>query len=404
MVRFKAKKVMATAAVAVLVVALAGCSGRSASSANAADGAGDIVIRASYPLSGPLVSAGVSASGAKAYFDAVNAAGGINGRKIDFEVTDDAFDPARTVSNNRQFAERDKAIIVVNFGGIAVAARPPLNAAHVAQIVQGGEKELSDVQNFPYTRAFVPDIAWEGELQGRYIAKNIPKAVVGFVGFNNALADSQLAGLAAGGITPVKALRIPPGQGDVTSQVTELKAAGVNVLVVTQGPPTIGALLTYLGQIKYKPTLFIGSPYADFASTVKPAGAQNVVGALSYQWFKDPQNPAVSGDPAVVQYRKDMAQYAPDADATQTFTLTGYGLAAAIVSALKSAKDINSDGFLAAWDALSHAENPLLIDQASLTGEKDGRLVHQYQLHEFDGKSWVARESVIDASQVGIAN
>jgi len=404
MVRFKAKKVMATAAVAALVVALAGCSGRSDSSASAADGAGDIVIRASYPLSGPLVSAGVSASGAKAYFDAANAAGGINGRKIDFEVTDDAFDPARMVSNNRQFAERDKAMIVVNFGGIAVAARPPLNAVHVAQIVQGGEKELSDVKNFPYTRAFVPDIAWEGELQGRYIAKNIPKAVVGFVGFNNALADSQLAGLAAGGITPVKALRIPPGQGDVTSQVTELKAAGVNVLVVTQGPPTIGALLTYLGQIKYKPTLFIGSPYADFASTVKPAGAQNVVGALSYQWFKDPQNPAVSADPALVQYRKDMAQYAPDADATQTFTLTGYGLAAAIVSALKSAKDISSDGFLAAWDALSHAENPLLIDQASLTGEKDGRLVHQYQLHEFDGKSWVARESVIDASQVGIAN
>lgn len=386
-----------------LAVALTGCAGRAGSSQGAADDSGDIVIRASYPLSGPLASAGASSSGAKAYFDAVNAAGGVNGRKIDFKALDDAFDPARMVSNNRQFAERDKAMIAINFGGISVAARPPLNAAHVAQIVQGGEKELSDIQKFPYTRAFVPDIAWEGELQGRYIKKNIPRAVVGFVGFNNALADSQLAGLAAAGITPVKALRIPPGQADLTSQVTQLKAAGVNVLVVTQGPPTIGALLSYMGQIKYKPTIFIGSPYADFASTVKPAGAENVVGALSYQWFKDPQNPAVSDDKALAQYRTDMAKYAPAADASQTFTLTGYGLAAAIVSALRSAPKVSSDGFLSSWGSLSQVENPLLIDQAALTGKKDGRLVHQYQLREFDGKSWVAHGSVIDVSGEGIA-
>ncbi|MDP4504157.1 ABC transporter substrate-binding protein [Nonomuraea turcica] len=402
MVRYRSKKVMA-AAMTMLAVVLAGCSGRAASSQDAVDGSGDIVIRASYPLSGPLASAGASAAGAKAYFDAVSAAGGVDGRKIDFKVVDDAFDPARMVSNNRQFAERDKATIVVNFGGISVAARPPLNAAHVAQIVQGGEKELSDVQSFPYTRAFVPDIAWEGELQGQYIAKNLPKAVVGFLGFNNAFAESQLAGLAAAGITPVKAIRIPPGQGDLTSQVTELKAAGVNVLVVTHGPPTIGALLSHMGQIKYKPTIFIGSPYADFASTVNPAGAENVVKALSYQWFKDPQNPALSDDKALAQYRADMAKYAPSADAGQTFALTGYGLAAAIVSALRSAEEISSDGFLSAWDSLSQEENPLLVNQASLTGKKDGRLVHQYQLHEFDGKSWVARDSVIDVSKAGIA-
>ena len=65
----------------------------------------------------------------------------------------------------------------------------------------------------------------------------------------------------------------------------------------------MGALLSYMGQIDYRPTTFIGSPYADFASTVNPAGAQNVTGALSYQWFKDPQNPAVHNDAALVQYR-----------------------------------------------------------------------------------------------------
>jgi ABC-type branched-subunit amino acid transport system substrate-binding protein len=396
-------KVVALAATAAIALAMAGCSGRSGADSSGSKG-GDIVIRASYPLSGPLSSAGASAAGAKAYFDAANAAGGIDGRKIDFDVADDAFDPARLVSNNRQFVQKDHAMIVVNFGGIAVAARPPLNEAGVAQIVQGGEKELSDVKDFPDTRAFVPDIAWEGELQGRYIKQNLPDAVVGFMGFNNDFSTSQLAGLAAAGVKPVKQIQLPPGQGDVTSQVTELKAAGVNVLVVTLGPPTMGALLSYMGQINYHPTKFIGSPYADFASTVTPAGARNVTGALSYQWFKDPQNPVVKDDKGVKQYRADLAKYAPKADAGSTFTFTGYGLAAAVVSALRSTHDISSKGFLSAWDSLSQEPEPLVIDGASLTGKPDGRVVHEYQLHKFDGKSWVPSGKIIDVVQAGIAD
>lgn len=387
--------------VAVAAATATACSGRSA---GAEADTGDIVIRASYPLSGALSSAGVSADGATAYFKAVNAAGGVNGRKIDFKVKDDAFDPARLVSNNNEFVKRDHATVVINFGGIAVAARPQLNSAGVAQIVQGGETVLSDVKKFPDSRAFVPDIAWEGELQGRYIKQKTPKAVVGFMGFNNELADSQLAGLAKAGIRPVKALRLPPGQGEVASQVTELKAAKVDTLVVTLGPPTLGALLSYMGQIDYRPKIFIGSPYADFASTVKPAGAGNVKGALSYQWFKDPENPAVHDDKALVKYRADMAKYAPRADASQSFALTGYGLAAAIVSALKETKEVSSSGFLSAWDSLSKVEDPLLIKGAKLTGESDGRLVHEYQLHEFNGTSWVPQDSIVNVSQNGISD
>ncbi len=398
----KKHAVAAVALAATMAILLAGCTGRGEPAQGASDETGDIVIRASYPLSGPLASAGLSATGVSAYFDAVNAAGGIDGRQIDFEAVDDAFDPARQVSNNQQFVEQDDAIIVINFGGISVAARPPLNNAGVAQIVQGGETELSDTEAFPFSRAFVPDIAWEGELQGRYITETFPDANVGFVGFNNAFADSQLNGLEAGGITPGTVIKLPPGQADVASQVTELQAAGVDVLVVTQGPPTIGALLSYMGEIGYHPTLFIGSPYADFASTVIPAGADNVTGALSYQWFKDPQNPAVESDEAIVQFTEDMAEYSPDGDPTQTFTLTGYGLASAIVSALGEANEITSEGFLEAWDALSGVENPMLIEGASLNGGPGGRLVYQYRLHTFDGTSWIPDGEIVDVVDDGI--
>jgi branched-chain amino acid transport system substrate-binding protein len=390
------------AAVAVATLALTGCTGRSAEPAETTAG-GDIVIRGSWPLSGPLAAAGLSASGAQAYFDSVNADGGIDGRMIDFAVLDDAYDPARMVSNNKEFVEKDDAMIVVNFGGISVPARPYLNEAGVAQIVQAGQSPLSDVDEFPYSRAFWPDISWEGELQGQYISENLPDAVVGFMGFNNDLSDSQLAGLEAGGVTPAKVITMPPGQADVTSQVTELEAAGVDVLAVTLGAPTMGALLSYLGQIDYHPTLLLGSTSADFTTAVIPAGADNVTGAMTFQWLNDPQNPAVQDQPALVQYREDMAEFAPDADADATFTLNGYGLASAIVSALSAADDITADGFLASWDGLKGVENPLLIEGATLNGGPGGRVVYQYQLHEFDGTSWLPQGDIIDVAEDGIA-
>ena len=142
------KTLIAVAAIAATAMSLSACTGRSAAT-DPAEETGDIVIRGSWPLSGPLAAAGLSAAGAQAYFDAVNAEGGIDGRQIDFAVLDDAYDPARVVSNNKEFVEKDDAIIVVNFGGIAVPARPSLNEAGVAQVVQAGQSPLSDVEGFP---------------------------------------------------------------------------------------------------------------------------------------------------------------------------------------------------------------------------------------------------------------
>ena len=386
----------------VTALALAGCSPRGGESqAEVADDS-PIVIRGSWPLSGPLAAIGAAAGGAKAYFDAVNADGGIDGREIDFDVLDDAYDPARLVSNNKEFVEKDEAIAVINFGGISIPARPAINEAGVAQIVQAGNSAMSDVDGFPYTRAFWPDVTWEGHLQADYITENFPNAKVGYVGFNNDLTDSQVAGLAAGGVEPVKIIALPPGQADVASQVTELQAAGVDVLVATLGAPTMGALLSYLGQIDYHPAVFIGSTSADAQTTVIPAGAENVTDAYSYQWFKDPVDPAFADDEAIQQFRDDLEEYSPDTEPT-ALSLHGYGIAAAIVTALREADEISSDGFLASWDSLSGADNPMLVDGAALTAGPGGRLIYEYQLKQFDGETWVALAEPSSVVEEGIA-
>lgn len=61
----------------------------------------EIRIGTTAALTGPI-AAPEFAEGAKLYFNAVNAAGGIHGRKISYAVMDDALDPRRAVDNARK--------------------------------------------------------------------------------------------------------------------------------------------------------------------------------------------------------------------------------------------------------------------------------------------------------------
>lgn len=63
-----------------------------------------IVLGQSVCLDGPLADLGLPMHlGAKACFEAVNAAGGINGRRIELKVRDDGYDVKRSLSNIKDF-------------------------------------------------------------------------------------------------------------------------------------------------------------------------------------------------------------------------------------------------------------------------------------------------------------
>lgn len=57
----------------------------------------EIKIGQTMPYSGPLSAYGAIGKAEAAYFDKVNAEGGVNGRKIRLISLDDGFNPARTV-------------------------------------------------------------------------------------------------------------------------------------------------------------------------------------------------------------------------------------------------------------------------------------------------------------------
>src|SRR5690348_10382883 len=92
--------IIGTACACVATLTLAACGSASSSGSSSK---GDIQIGAWSPLSGPIASSGLQVTaGAKAAFDEVNAAGGINGRKINYHVMDNAYDAQQTIQAARK--------------------------------------------------------------------------------------------------------------------------------------------------------------------------------------------------------------------------------------------------------------------------------------------------------------
>jgi branched-chain amino acid transport system substrate-binding protein len=83
-----------------------------------------IVIGVSNVQSGPSSALGKNLlEGSRAYFDIVNRAGGIHGRKIDFLVKDDRYEPDPAVENTNDLIARDKVFFLFDYVGTPTLTR-----------------------------------------------------------------------------------------------------------------------------------------------------------------------------------------------------------------------------------------------------------------------------------------
>ena len=69
---------------------------------------GNLVLGQSAPFTGPSAQLGIQLNkGARLYFDKINAAGGVNGQKIELRTLDDGYEPARAKANTEAFLNDD---------------------------------------------------------------------------------------------------------------------------------------------------------------------------------------------------------------------------------------------------------------------------------------------------------
>jgi branched-chain amino acid transport system substrate-binding protein len=132
----------------------AACALLAAAPASAEDGvsAERILLGQSAAFSGPAAQLGTQMrNGMTAYFDLVNARGGVHGRKIELVSLDDGYEPSRCAPNTRRLIEQDKVFALIGYVGTpTMAAAYPIHTK--ARVPLVGPFTGAEILRTPFNR------------------------------------------------------------------------------------------------------------------------------------------------------------------------------------------------------------------------------------------------------------
>jgi len=396
------------AATAVAALALAASAG-ARPTADPGVTATSVLLGGTVPLTGEAAAFGTVGAGAKAYFDYVNAKGGVHGRKISYRYYDDAYNPAQTVQMTRRLVEQDKVFAVFNSVGTAnnLAIREYLNAQKVPQLFAGdGSQEIGrSFARYPWTMGFLMSYRGEGNVYGKTLVKARPRARIAVLYENTELGRDMLTGLTraiAGKGPRVVAKESYEFTGaDVTSQVALLKTSGADTLMLFATPKFFINAVTATHKLGWKPQLYIAS--VSIEPTIMGIARYNAPeltkGALSIAFVKNPNDPIWAKDPAVALYRQIMRKYNPEGRQTDVYNWYGMTVAWTMAETLRKAgKNLTRAGLLRAAQSLDLPGNPFLLPGIRLqTSRTDYRPLEHVYLYRYDNKQWVKASGLLHA-------
>jgi branched-chain amino acid transport system substrate-binding protein len=386
-----------TAALAgLLAVAIAG-------SANAQKkydpGATDTEIKIGniMPYSGPASAYATIGKTEQAYFNKINADGGIQGRKINFISYDDGYNPAKTVEQARKLVESDEVLLIFNSLGTAnnTAIQKYMNARKVPQLfVSTGAAKWNDPKNFPWTMGWQPSYQVEARIYAAYILKNYPGKTIGILYQNDDFGKDYLIGLHDGlGDQASKLIAVEASyettSPTVDSQVVQIRSANPDIFVNVATPKFAAQAIRKLGELKWTPVHFLTNVSVSVGSVMKPAGYENGQGILSAAYLKDPKDPKWKDDPAMNEWRAFMTKWYPEGDQEDAATVFGYGIAKGLEQVLRQCgDDLTRENIMKQAANLNFEIGIYLPGTKIKTSPADFAPLEQLQMMRFKGESW----------------
>jgi branched-chain amino acid transport system substrate-binding protein len=346
------------------------------------------------PYSGPLSAYATIGKTIGAYFNKINAEGGINGRKINFISYDDGFSPPKTVEQARKLVESDEVLLIFQSLGTPTnnAIQKYMNAAKVPQLfVATGATKFGDQKNFPWTMGWQPTYQIEGRIYARYLLKNHPNGKIAILYQNDDSGRDYLKGLKdglEGKMQVVAEAPYEPADPTVDSQIITLKASGADIFFNEASPKFAAQAIKKVAELGWKPVHLLASISASVGSVLKPAGLENSKGILSTGYLKDPTDPTWKNDPAVKEWAAFMDKYYPEGDKTSTFTVYGYLTAQTMVQVLKQCgDDLTRENVMKQAANLKDLELTMLLPGIKInTGPTDYYPIKQMQMSRFNGE------------------
>jgi len=356
----------------------------------------EIKIGNTTPYSGPASAYGVIGKAEAAYFNKINAEGGINGRKINFISYDDAYSPPKTVEQVRKLVESDEVLLVFNPLGTPsnTAIQKYLNAKKVPQVfVATGATKWNDPKNFPWTIGFQPSYQSESRVYAKYLLDNQPNGKIAILFQNDDYGKDYVKGLKdglAGRMQIIAELPYEASDPTIDSQMISLKASGADVFFNVTTPKFAAQAIKKAAEVGWKPVHLLNNVSASVGGVLKPAGLDNAKDLLTAAYFKEPTDPRWKEDPGFKEWVAFMEKYYPDGDRTRGENVYAHLVGQTLVQVLKQCgDDLTRENVMKQAANLKNFQLGMLLAGIAVdTSPTDFAPIEQMQMGRFDGETW----------------
>jgi branched-chain amino acid transport system substrate-binding protein len=363
------------------------------------EGASDTEIKIGniMPYSGPASAYGVIGKTEQAYFNKINAEGGINGRKITFISYDDGYSPPKAVEQARKLVESDEVLLIFNSLGTPsnTAIQKYMNAKKVPQLfVATGATKWDEPKEFPWTMGWQPSYQSEARIYAKYLLKNKPDAKIAVLYQNDDFGKDYLKGLKDG--LGAKTSMIVAEEGYETSEpsmdghIVKLKASGADVFISITTPKFAAQAIKKLAEMNWTPLHIVSNVSSSVGGVMKPAGFENSQGILSANYGKDGADPQWDNDPGMKKFLEFLAKYYPEGNRLDGSVVYGYGVAQTMVKVLQMCGDdlTRANVMKQAASLKNFAPDTILPGITINTSPTDFAPIKQLQMERFKGEKW----------------
>jgi branched-chain amino acid transport system substrate-binding protein len=359
------------------------------------------------PYTGPLAAFAAIGRAEAAYFDMINARGGINGRRIRFISVDNSSSPRDAVERTRELVEKENVLFMFGSFGTPdnLATRPYLNEKKIPQLfIASGDEEWAHPRRFPWTMGWQPAFRTEGRVFANYIQVAYPDRKIAVLWENDQFGRDLYKGLREGlGDTArriVADLAFDVSDNTIDSQVEILKDSGAEILVFNGSPAKAARAIRKVAELDWHPVFLLNNAAASIASALRPAGLQNAVGVISSAFLKDAGDSMWKEDSAIKEFSTFMDKYYPDGDKDDGYALYGYAAAETMVQVLtQCGGDLSRENIMKQAASLKDYRASIVLPGIEInTGPRDFRPIKQMRLVQFDGDAWQPIGDVIESA------
>ena len=308
-------------AVAILGLAVAGCGSTTTTAAPAttattaagttttaapagstttAAPAGDIVVGAILSVTGKYAGgeAGIN-NGTKMAIDEVNAAGGVNGQKLVLSVEDSGSEQAGAVNAYNRVVSKNPLFIVDSaVSSFVLAQMADIQKAAIPTYAMG-ESPTVTAQGNPWVLRFSTPDNLTPVAAIQYVLEDLKKTKVALLYVNNDFGktwnDAITAEMTKRGMTLVTVQAFGADDKDMTAQLTKVKSAGADAMIVAADPNTHAVMIKQRIQLGLSEVAYIGSNTAVQPQTLDllPGGEAKGIYALTSSVPPEDPDPAV---------------------------------------------------------------------------------------------------------------